>query len=139
MMVAGRPVDGDETFEVRSPYDDAVVGLASWASPELVEQAVEHAHQISSEAANLPLHVRADALLEISRRISDRADELAELITAENGKPLMWARVEVGRAVSVFRLASEETRRWSGEVMRLDTDTSAVGRLAYVRKVPKGA
>ena len=139
MMVAGRPVDGDETFEVRSPYDDAVVGLASWASPELVEQAVEHAHQISSEAANLPLHVRADALLEISRRISDRADELAELITAENGKPLIWARVEVGRAVSVFRLASEETRRWSGEVMRLDTDKSAVGRLAYVRKVPKGA
>ncbi len=139
MMVAGRPVDGDETFEVRSPYDGTVVGATSWANAELVEQAVEHAHQLSAEAASLPLHIRADALLEISRRISDRADELAELITAENGKPLMWARVEVGRAVSVFRLASEETRRWSGEVMRLDTDTSAVGRLAYVRKVPKGA
>ena len=40
--------------------------------------------------------------------------------------------------MSVFRLAAEETRRWSGDVMRLDTDKAAEGRLAYVRRVPKG-
>jgi len=139
MMVAGKAADGDETFEVRSPYDGAVVGITSWANSDMVEQAVEHAHQLSSEAANLPIHVRADALLEISRHIADRSDELAELITAENGKPLMWARAEVGRAVAVFRLAAEEARRWSGDAMRLDTDKAAAGRLAYVRRVPRGA
>ncbi len=82
--------------------------------------------------------MRADALLSISRRISERAEELAQLITAENGKPIVWARGEVARAVSVFRLASEETRRWSGEAMRLDTEKAGEGRMAYVRRVPKG-
>ena len=60
--------------------------------------------------------------MHISRRLAERVDEVADLITAENGKPLMWAKAEAGRAVSVFRWAAENARQWSGEVMRLDTD-----------------
>ncbi|WP_191844663.1 aldehyde dehydrogenase family protein, partial [Catellatospora chokoriensis] len=60
------------------------------------------------------------------------------LISAENGKPLMWARAELGRAVSTFRWAAEEARRFSGELMRLDTDPAAAGRMAVVRRFPKG-
>ena len=82
--------------------------------------------------------MRADALAHVSGQIAARAEEFAELITGENGKPLVWSRAEVGRAVSVFRLAAEEARRWSGEAMRLDGDKAATGRLAYVRRVPKG-
>jgi acyl-CoA reductase-like NAD-dependent aldehyde dehydrogenase len=137
--VAGKPVEGDETFEVRSPYDGRVVGSTSWATAEQVEQAVAGAAELLAEGERLPLHVRADALAQVSRTIADRAEEFAALITAENGKPITWSRVEVSRAVSVFRLAAEETRRWSGEAMRLDTDKAAAGRLAYVRRVPKGA
>lgn len=138
MVVAGKAVDGDGTLEVRSPYDGRVVGATTWATPDQVEEAVSAAHRLRDEAAALPLHVRADALAQISAAIAERADEYARLITAENGKPLMWARAEVGRAISVFRIAAEETRRWSGEAMRLDTDQAATGRLAYVRRVPKG-
>ncbi|MEJ7744728.1 MAG: aldehyde dehydrogenase family protein [Nocardioidaceae bacterium] len=95
-------------------------------------------HQLREEAAALPIHVRADALAKVSRAIAERAEEIAQLVTAENGKPILWARAEVGRAVSVFRLAAEEARRWSGEAMRLDTDKTAEGRLAYVRQRPQG-
>jgi acyl-CoA reductase-like NAD-dependent aldehyde dehydrogenase len=76
--------------------------------------------------------------MHVSRRLAERADEVALLITAENGKPLKWARAEAGRAASVFRFAAEEARRWSGEVQRLDTDPAAAGRLALVRRFPKG-
>jgi acyl-CoA reductase-like NAD-dependent aldehyde dehydrogenase len=138
MQVAGKAVDGSDSFEILNPYTGNVVGVTSWATPEQVEDAVRAAHDLKAEAAALPIHVRADALLTISRRIGERAEELAQLITAENGKPILWARAEVGRAVSVFRLAAEETRRWSGEAMRLDTDKAAEGRVAYVRRVPKG-
>lgn len=138
MLVAGKSVDGTETFDIRSPYDGALVGTTSWATPEQVEDAVETAHQLRFDAAALPLHTRADALLQISRTIADRAEEIAQLISGENGKPIFWARAEVGRAVAVFRIAAEETRRWSGEAMRLDTEASAEGRLAYVRRIPKG-
>lgn len=138
MHIAGKSVDGPETFDITNPYSGEVVGTTTWATSEQVDDAVQAAWDVRQEAAALPIHVRADALAMISRRISERADELARLITAENGKPLLWARAEVGRAVSVFRLASEEARRWSGEAMRLDTDKGGEGRMAYVRQVPRG-
>lgn len=68
-----------------------------------------------------------------------RSEEIAQLISAENGKPIKWTRVEVGRAVSVFRLAAEEARRFnSGEAQRHDTDASGQARLALTRCFPKG-
>src|SRR6478735_6350460 len=111
MCVAGEPVHGDETFDLRSPYDGAQVGTTSWATADQVEAAVRAAHDVRHEAAALSISVRAEALAATSAAIAERAEELAGLITAENGKPIMWARAEVGRAVSVFRIAAEETRR----------------------------
>ncbi|NYV75664.1 aldehyde dehydrogenase family protein, partial [Streptomyces sp. UH6] len=71
--------------------------------------------------------------------LTERTEEIARLISAENGKPVKWARGEVGRAISVFRLAAEEARRWNaGEAQRLDTDQGGTGRLALTRRVPRG-
>jgi acyl-CoA reductase-like NAD-dependent aldehyde dehydrogenase len=82
--------------------------------------------------------VRAEALSHVSSRLVERADEVARLITAESGKPLMWSRVEVARAAATFRWAAEEARRWSGELQRLDTDAGGSGRMAVVRRFPRG-
>ena len=107
-------------------------GRTSNATPDQVERAVAAAAAVAAEAAALPAHARAAALDHVSRRLAERADEVAALITAENGKPLKWARAEVGRAVSTFRWAAEEARRFSGELQRLDTDPAATGRMALV-------
>jgi glyceraldehyde-3-phosphate dehydrogenase (NADP+) len=93
---------------------------------------------VADQAAGLPAHARAAALDHVSRRLAERADEVARLITAENGKPMKWSRAEVGRAVSTFRWAAEEARRFSGELQRLDTDPVASGRIALVRRMPRG-
>jgi acyl-CoA reductase-like NAD-dependent aldehyde dehydrogenase len=137
--LAGRPATGDEELTVTHPYDGRVVGTAAVPTPDQVEQAVAAADAIRREAAALPLHVRAEALAHVSARLKERAEEIARLITGENGKPLLWARGEVTRAVATFRFAAEETRRWSGTTQRLDTDPAANGRMAYVARVPKGA
>ncbi|GAA4141761.1 aldehyde dehydrogenase family protein [Actinomadura keratinilytica] len=136
--LAGRPATGDEELTVAHPYDGRVVGAAAVPTPAQVEEAVAAADAVRAAAAALPIHVRAEALAHVSRRLAERADEIARLITAENGKPLMWARTEVARAVSTFRFAAEETRRWSGTVQRLDTDPAAAGRMAYISRVPRG-
>src|SRR5258708_14744608 len=136
--LAGKAATGDSEITVTNPYDGSVVGAAAVPTPDQVEQAVAAAHAVAAEAAGLPLHVRAEALAHVSRRIAERAEEIARLVTADNGKPLLWARAEVGRAVSVFRLAAEEARRWSGETQRLDTDPGGTGRMAYIARVPKG-
>jgi acyl-CoA reductase-like NAD-dependent aldehyde dehydrogenase len=136
--LAGKQATGAETLEVTSPWDGAVVGLAWVPTAGQVEEAVAAADAVRRDAQALPAHVRATALDHVSARIRERADEIARLITAENGKPLKWARAEVSRAVSTFRWAAEEARRWSGELQRLDTDPTASGRLAVVRRFPRG-
>ncbi|GIH98833.1 aldehyde dehydrogenase family protein [Planobispora takensis] len=136
--LAGRPATGDGELTVTNSHDGRTVGVCSVPTPGQVEEAVAAADAVRKEAAALPIHVRAEALAHVSRRLAERADEIARLIMEENGKPLFWARGEVGRAVSTFRFAAEETRRLSGEAMRLDTEPAATGRLAYVSRVPYG-
>jgi acyl-CoA reductase-like NAD-dependent aldehyde dehydrogenase len=136
--VAGEPSHSDDRVTVTHPYDGRVVGHTSNATEAQVERAVAAAAAVAPEAAALPAHVRAAALDHVSRRLAERREEIAALITAENGKPLKWARTEADRAVSVFRWAAEEARRFAGELQRLDTDPTGEGRLALVRRVPRG-
>jgi len=136
--LAGRPATGGGELTVTHPYDGRVVGTVAVPTPEQVEEALAAADAVRAEAAALPVHVRAEALAHVSRRLEERSDEIAKLITAENGKPLMWARIEVKRAISTFRFAAEEARRWSATTQRLDTEEGGVGRMAYVTREPKG-
>ncbi|HEY3685612.1 MAG TPA: aldehyde dehydrogenase family protein [Streptosporangiaceae bacterium] len=137
-FVAGRASTGREEFGVTNSFDGRVVARVSVPTAEQVGEAVAAAHDVRHAAAGLPAHVRAAALDHVSRRLSERAEEIAQVITAENGKPITWSRGEAGRAVSVFRLAAEEARRFGGELQRLDTDPGGTGRMAVIRRFPHG-
>ncbi|MET9121996.1 aldehyde dehydrogenase family protein [Streptomyces sp. NPDC004528] len=137
--LAGRAAEGDSTLDVTSPWDGRLVGTVSVPTDAQVEEAVAAAYAIQDEFAATPAHLRAAALDHVARRLAERTEEMARLISAENGKPIKWARGEVGRAVSVFRFASEEARRFnSGDAQRLDTDLGGQGRLALIRRFSKG-
>ncbi|MGY1807080.1 aldehyde dehydrogenase family protein [Blastococcus sp. SYSU D00669] len=136
--VAGAPRSAADVLEINSPHDGRVAGRTTLASAADVEAAVTAAHEARAACAATPAHVRAAALDHVSRRLAERGEEIAALITAESGKPLKWARLEVARAVSTFRWGAEEARRWSGSLQRLDTDPAATGRLALVRRAPRG-
>ncbi len=136
--VAGQPWTDGEVAEVRSPYDRSTAGSYVIPGEDAVAAAAAAAWAVRREAARLPAVARAEALTRISEAIGDRAEEFAQLILAESGKPIRWARAEVDRAVSTVRWAAEEARRWSGELQRLDTAASAIGRMAVVRRFPHG-
>lgn len=137
--LAGRQATGEESFDVTNSWDGRLVGTVSVPTEAQVEEAVAAAHAVREEFAATPAHVRAAALDHVARRLAERTEEIARLISAENGKPIKWARGEVGRAVSVFRFASEEARRFnSGEAQRLDTDAGGTGRLGLTRRFPRG-
>jgi acyl-CoA reductase-like NAD-dependent aldehyde dehydrogenase len=59
-------------------------------------------------------------------------------MTAEMGKPIQFARAEVDRCVSTFTIASEEAKRWAGEVIPVDIETHTAGFQAYTMMVPIG-
>jgi aldehyde dehydrogenase (NAD+) len=136
--VAGQWKTGRGTLAVKSPYDGSVVAEIGVPTDEDVEQAVAAAASTFKESRHLPTYVRAEALALISRRIAERVDELAELVAREGGKPLKWSRIEVTRAVSTFRWASEETRRFGGEFVPLDTEQSLGSRAGIVRRFAYG-
>jgi acyl-CoA reductase-like NAD-dependent aldehyde dehydrogenase len=136
--LAGEPITGDTSVEIHHPFDGTLVASVSIPTAAQVEQAVAALDAVQEESAQLSIATRAEALMHVSRRLAERVDEVAALITAENGKPMKWSRGEAGRAVSVFRWAAEETRRFSGELQRLDTDAAAAGRMAVIRRFPRG-
>jgi aldehyde dehydrogenase (NAD+) len=136
--LAGEAATGDETFEVHHPHDGSLVAVVAVPTPQQTEDAIAAAHAVRAEAAATPAHVRAAALNYVADQLAARSEEVARLITAENGKPLKWARGEVARGVSTFRWAAEEARRFSGELQRLDTDAAATGRIAVTRRFPRG-
>jgi acyl-CoA reductase-like NAD-dependent aldehyde dehydrogenase len=136
--VAGRRERGEGTLDVVHPWDGRHVATVSLPTEAQVEEAVAAADRVQAELAATPAHVRAGALAHVSARLAERAEEIALLLVEENGKPLKWSRGEVARAISTFRWAAEEARRWSGDLQRLDTDAAGEDRLAVVRRRPRG-
>jgi acyl-CoA reductase-like NAD-dependent aldehyde dehydrogenase len=136
--VAGEWRTGQGTLEVKSPYDGAVVAALGVPTDADVEDAVASAVETFPESRHLPTYARAEALMHISRRIQERTDEMAEAVASEGGKPVKWARVEVTRAVSTFRWAAEEARRFGGEFLPLDTEASLGSRAGIVRRFAYG-
>ncbi|HJR46196.1 MAG TPA: aldehyde dehydrogenase family protein [Actinomycetota bacterium] len=137
-LVAGEWRGGNDSFTVKSPFDSVQVAVVASPSKSDVEDAVAAAAAAFDETRKLPIHARAGALDHISARLKERTDEVAEVIAREGGKPLKWAKVEAARAVSTFRWAAEECRRWGGELMRLDTEESLGSRVGVIRHFPLG-
>ncbi len=137
-LIAGGWRTSGDTFEVTNPYDGSVLAEVCRTPDDEVEEAVATAARAFEDTRKLPVHVRAEALAHISARLHERLDEVAELIAREGGKPIKWARGEAARAVSTFRWAAEECRRFDGEVLRLDTEPSLGARLGIVRRFPVG-
>jgi aldehyde dehydrogenase (NAD+) len=125
-------------IEVRHPHDEQVAHSVPVPSPAAVEAAVAAADVAQGELAALPAYVRSNALELISRRLGEEREELARTITAESGKPIRWARIEVQRTLLNFQRAAEEAKRFSGEMVRLDTDPIGAGRAGWVRRFPRG-
>jgi acyl-CoA reductase-like NAD-dependent aldehyde dehydrogenase len=136
--IAGRPEQSDQTLSVHHPFDGDEIATVCVPGRDQVERAVTAAVEATRTLRTTPAHVRAAALSHVSAQLAARSEEIAEMITAENGKPLRWATIEVNRAVSTFRFAAEEARRFTGELQRLDTDPGGEGRLAVTRRVPRG-
>jgi acyl-CoA reductase-like NAD-dependent aldehyde dehydrogenase len=138
VLVGGEHVETGETYEVRSPFDDAPVAIVHRAGAEEVERAIAGAVTAFETTRRLPSWRREQVLERISAGIALRREELARTIALEAGKPIKTARLEVDRAVFTFQVAAEEAKRIYGEIVPLDWLPGNEGRFAQVRRVPLG-
>jgi succinate-semialdehyde dehydrogenase/glutarate-semialdehyde dehydrogenase len=117
MYINGKWVlaEGGSTFDIINPADQSVVArVTNGAAPE-IERAVQAAHAAFREWSVLAPKDRGRILLEIQELMEERRDELAKLVTLENGKPFEEARKEVQFSLGYFGWFAEEARRMAGE------------------------
>jgi alpha-ketoglutaric semialdehyde dehydrogenase len=89
--------------------------------PDSDEQDVDLAVQAASSAfatwSKVPAPERSTILIKFAELLEKHSEELAYMLSAEQGKALSEARGEVKRAVSETRFAAGEALRISGETM----------------------
>ncbi|WP_216894350.1 NAD-dependent succinate-semialdehyde dehydrogenase [Nocardia alni] len=93
---AWRAGSDGRTFEVRNPADDSVLATLADASAPDASDALAAAAAAQSSWGATPVGTRAGLLRELHNAVLERAEEFADLITAESGKTLADARGEVG-------------------------------------------
>ncbi|MFW5689282.1 MAG: aldehyde dehydrogenase family protein [Spirochaetota bacterium] len=105
------PASG-EYSELRDPGDQSsVLGRFPRGNKEETVLAIQAAHDAAPDWARTPPSTRASILMKFASLLEEHTDEVAEILTREEGKILSEAKGEVGRAVA-------ETRFMAGEVFR---------------------
>jgi acyl-CoA reductase-like NAD-dependent aldehyde dehydrogenase len=126
---------GGVVFENRNPADpEDIVGLFPKASVEDARNALSSAQSALPGWANTPGPARGAILDKASQIIAARLDEMAAVLTREEGKTLAEAKGEVTRARDIFRYYGGEGWRYGGQVL----PSSAGGELLYTRREPLG-
>jgi acyl-CoA reductase-like NAD-dependent aldehyde dehydrogenase len=136
--IGGKGVATSNTHEVRSPYDASLVGEVGLADEAQLEAAISGACAAFKAWSRSPTHMRALVLEKLSHAIESQQSELSLLIARESGKPIRYAKAEVARAVSTFRLGAAEARVLGGEVLPSDQLAGNEGRLTLFRRVARG-
>jgi acyl-CoA reductase-like NAD-dependent aldehyde dehydrogenase len=125
-----------ETAVIRSPSDGSEVGVCTLASPQEVRHALDAAVTAARTCRELPAYERAASLRKIGDGVAAQRDAMARTLALEAGKPIAQARVEIDRAIAVFRDAAEEATRIGGEVLPTDSVPMGKDRLALTRRFP---
>ncbi|MFC5864303.1 aldehyde dehydrogenase family protein [Acidicapsa dinghuensis] len=130
-------VDG-EAIEVRSPWDQGLLGKVTVATRKDAREAVNHAVASMRRLRALPRWKRKEILEDIAAALIEQKERFAQLIVAEAGKPIRTARVEVERAILTFKTAAEDVIRLGGESIPLDLTEGNEGRWGLVQRFARG-
>ncbi|KAM6453561.1 succinate-semialdehyde dehydrogenase, mitochondrial [Liasis olivaceus] len=133
-FVGGRWLQAAATFPVRDPASGAELIQVADCGVAEAEGAVKAAYEAGAAWSGASAKDRAVLLRKWYDLLIKNKDELARIITAENGKPLKEAQGEVLYAASFLEWFAEEARRIYGDII----PPSATNRRVLVLKQPVG-
>lgn len=125
--------DGN-TIDVTNPFDGDTIGQVPSLTREQVEQAVASADAVQADWAAKTASERSWLLTQWADLIDQNKEDLAILMTTEQGKPLKESRGEIGYANSFIRWFAEEGKRIYGDTI----PSSKAGQRIMVLKQPVG-
>src|SRR4051794_18201496 len=137
LLIGEDRVDGASTFETVDPATGNAVAEVAQAGPEQVDRAVAAARAAFEDGpwASAPAAERGKLIQRLSQLIAENADELAELESLDNGKPVTLAKiVDVGATVAHYEYFAGWPTKIEGDVIPV----RAPNTLCYTCKEPVG-
>ncbi len=125
--------------DIKSPFDGAVVGEAPVATLADVDAAISKAVSGADLWRHTPAHIRSAILLKAAVLADERSEEIAQIISGENGKSLIEARGEASRSGEIIRLAAFEGSQLYGSTLPLDANKgTGLEKLGFTMRQPVG-
>ncbi len=135
LLLDGRWVPGSGgTYDILDPATEAHVASVAVASPDDVEAAVAATKRGFAVWRATDAWTRSAVLRRAADLIRDRVDSIAQVMTAEQGKPLAEARGEILAAADQYDWYADEARRLYGRIV----DGHGPGSRIFVRREPIG-
>ena len=106
-----------ETYEVINPATEEILGNASKASREDVDNALKSAEKGLEIWKNTSPWERSSIIRKIADKMREKRDTLAKWMTLEVGKPFKEAQGEVNGSADIFEWNAEETKRIFGQTV----------------------
>ena len=113
-----------DSYEVRSPFDDHVVGKVPFADEAVVDKAVAAARAAAEgEWSTWAPEKRSKAMLKFADLLETKADEIAAIESASIGQPAGIAKFFVSTCASVYRYYAGWTDKIAGESYKEEAGT----------------
>ncbi|MEC7939822.1 MAG: NAD-dependent succinate-semialdehyde dehydrogenase [Pseudomonadota bacterium] len=123
--------EADSAVAVTNPATGNVIGYAPISTEVELDNAIKRAHIAQKEWAKVPAKTRAALLNNWYKLILENKDDLARLMTMEQGKPLAEATSEVVYGASFIEWFAEEAKRTYGNSI---PSTAADKRLVTIKQ-----
>ena len=129
-----RPAEGNRTIPVLNPATEEVIGTVAHASKADLDEALAAAEKGFQTWKKVSAYERAKLMRKAADILRSRADEIARIMTMEQGKPLIEAKMETLAGADIIDWFAEEARRAYGRVI----PARAEGVYQLVIKEPVG-
>ena len=136
--LASEPHYANTDLDVTNKYTGEVATKVAIADADTIDKAIAAAEEAQPAMAAMAPFERQAVLEHCVKRFTERADELAQALCIEAGKPIKDAKGEVSRLIDTFKIAAEESVRINGEVVNLEISARAKGYQGMTKKVPIG-
>ncbi|MFB4164949.1 aldehyde dehydrogenase family protein [Alteribacillus sp. JSM 102045] len=134
-----RKEDNRDTMEVLHPYNQETVAQLALAKETDLNDAVDNSFEtFHSTMKSMPAHERADILRKAADLLEEQAEDFAQTIVQEAGKPITFSRSEIKRSIQVLRFSSELAKHITGEVIPMDAAIGGENRMGIVKRKPLG-
>lgn len=128
LFLAGDFIETPDQIEVTDPYSGQIIAAVCAANEKITAEAVDRALDAQPAMDALSSGEVSVILNNIASGLQARSAELTDLIIAEAGKPRLYARGEVSRAIETFKVAAEECKRLPHEIIDLEWTSAGKGK-----------